>query len=122
MPEKILLFHAEQRTITKIQKLAENKRIRFICVDSENYHKSLGDLAGIPSEAVPGEEEILPDTSVMVFCNVTEKHFNKLLFEFRTKGISIDYKAVLTETNRYWTIGHLYPELVKERKRYAEKE
>lgn len=122
MPEKILLFHAEQRTITKIQKLAENKRIRFICVDSEDYYKSLGDLAGIPSEAVPGEEEILPDSSVMVFCNVTEKHFNKLLFELRRSGISIDYKAVLTETNRYWTIGRLYPELVKERKRYAENE
>ena len=55
MPEKILLFHAEQMTIQKIRKLAENKKIRTICVAPEEYHRSLGDLAGIPSRAVPGD-------------------------------------------------------------------
>ena len=118
MPEKILLFQTEQTTTEKIRKLTENKKIRLICVKPEEFNRSLGDLAGIPSEVIPGEEEVLPDTSLMVFCNVSEKHFNKLLFELRTKNIVVDYKAALTEANRYWTVGRLYPELVRERQNY----
>ena len=113
-----MLFQTEQTTVAKIRRLTENKKIRLIYVKPEDFNRSLGNLAGIPSEVDPGEEEVLPDTSLMVFCNVSEKHFNKLLFELRTKNIAVDYKAALTETNRYWTVGRLYPELVRERQNY----
>jgi len=51
----------------------------------------------------------------MLFCDVTEKHFDKLLFEMRMKNVSVDYKAVLTPSNRQWTIPQLLRELERER-------
>lgn len=51
----------------------------------------------------------------MVFCGVNEKHFDKILFELRRKQIPVDYKAVLTPSNRKWSVLMLMLELTKEK-------
>ena len=53
--------------------------------------------------------------SLMVMCDVTEKQMNRLLMEFRRREIRIDYKAVLTPTNRDWPVRRMYLEMARER-------
>lgn len=125
--EKILLFQVREPEKKAIQKLADNKKIRVIPVEKTDFDIPLGVLAdgkkaeNVRMAAGEGEDSSLPAASLMVFCGVSEKHLNKLLFEMRSKKIIVDYKAVLTDTNRSWTVGQLYPELERERKKFEEK-
>ena len=56
----------------------------------------------------------------MVFCGVNEKHFDKILFELRRKQIPVDYKAVLTPSNRKWSVLMLMLELTKEKNSFRQ--
>ena len=53
-------------------------------------------------------------------CDVTEKQMNRLLMELRRREIRIDYKAVLTDTNRNWNVGQMYLEMARERAMYLQ--
>ena len=55
-----------------------------------------------------------------VFCGVNEKHFDKILFELRRKQIPVDYKAVLTPSNRKWSVLMLMLELTKEKNSFRQ--
>lgn len=66
---------------------------------------------GQPKEGVQKE-------SLMVFCDVSEKHFNRTLALMRERAVKIDYKAVLTPTNREWNVLRLYAELAREKAEY----
>ena len=57
----------------------------------------------------------------MVFCGVNEKHFDTILFELRRKQIPVDYKAVLTPSNRKWSVLMLMLELTKEKNSFRQK-
>ena len=61
-----------------------------------------------------------PQESLMVFCGVNEKHFDKILFELRRKQIPVDYKAVLTPSNRKWSVLMLMLELTKEKNSFRQ--
>ncbi len=116
--EKIMLFQVPEHAASKIRRLAAGKKIRVVPVERKDWGVSLGDLAAgnagskLP-QPPPGS---LPEGSLMVFCQVSQKHFDKLLFEMRDKKIPVDFKAVLTETNRHWTVSKLYEELARERR------
>ena len=61
-----------------------------------------------------------PQEILMVFCGVNEKHFDKILFELRRKQIPVDYKAVLTPSNRKWSVLMLMLELTKEKNSFRQ--
>ena len=52
--------------------------------------------------------------SLLIFCDVPEKKFDKILFKLRQSKISVDYKAILTPTNSKWTVKRLMLELERE--------
>ncbi len=52
--------------------------------------------------------------SLIIFCDVPEKKFDKILFKLRQSKISVDYKAVLTKTNSKWSVKRLLLELERE--------
>lgn len=117
MGEKILLVQVSEPETSQIRKLADNKGICVNCVMEENYGCTLSELE-CSSKQKPAEQKAgvrLPAQSLIIFCNVTPKHFDKFLFELRSKEILVDFKAVLTETNRNWTLERLYMELIRER-------
>ncbi len=116
--EKIMLFQVPEPEASKIRRLAAGKRIRVISVERTDWGFLLGNLAAGNAGAKPPQSpspDFLPEESLMVFCQVSQKHFDKLLFEMRDKKIPVDFKAVLTETNRHWTVSKLYEELARER-------
>lgn len=113
--ECILLFQVKQDVVTQIKKLAAPKKIRIVVVGHDRAAGSLEDLLeGKSAGPLPALQKIPPE-SLMVFCHVSEKHFDRLLFELRNKHIPVDYKAVLTPVNRCWSLPQLYAELKRER-------
>lgn len=69
---------------------------------------------------VPGTDaaRTVSKESLMLFCDVGEKHFNRALALLRSRAVRVDYKAVLTPTNREWNVLRLYAELAREKAEY----
>ena len=117
--EKILIYQVKEKEAVK-QLLAPMK-IRLEEIKTTDLRQSIGDLA-------EGKKNVLtapftgsaPQESLMVFCSVNEKHFDKILFELRQKQIPVDYKAVLTPSNRKWSVLMLMLELTKEKNSFRQ--
>ena len=126
--EKILIYQVKEKEAVK-QLLAPMKmidsgdkmKIRLEEIKTTDLRQSIGDLA-------EGKKNVLtapftgsaPQESLMVFCGVNEKHFDKILFELRRKQIPVDYKAVLTPSNRKWSVLMLMLELTKEKNSFRQ--
>ena len=75
----------------------------------------IGAAAGV-LPAVAGRTEGLPPAAPMlILCGLTEARLDLLLDSLRAAGLRFPFKAVLTETNQYWTPGELYAHLSAER-------
>lgn len=116
--EKILLFNAEEEK--EIKKLADNMKIRLIRVDAENSKKTIDELADMQMSSAEGCR-IEGMGSMMVFCGVSDKHRDRMLFGLRQKGIKNILKAVLTVYNSRWTPALLYSELAREHEEMTKK-
>ena len=115
--EKVLLFEMKDDQIAA--ELAANMRIRLERIPKEQYGQLLHHLVKgtLDMSVLPYEGEPLGG-SMVVFCDLTEKHLDRFLFGLRTRGAAIRHKAVLTKTNRGWTPLVLYRELERERAAY----
>ncbi|MDO5142141.1 MAG: DUF3783 domain-containing protein [Eubacteriales bacterium] len=54
------------------------------------------------------------DAPMLVLDGLTDKRLEILLREMKRQGVSVPYKAVVTETNLGWIFHQLYDELVRE--------
>lgn len=124
---KVLLFQCKNEQ--EIRQALTPMKVGVVSVPAEYFHLTLGELkkGGIPASAVPAGEENLsgkdmpyPAESLMVMCDVTEKQMNRLLLELRRREIRVDYKAVLTDTNRAWNVRQMYLEMARERAMYLQ--
>lgn len=55
-----------------------------------------------------------PEQPMLVLDGFTSKRLDVLLRELRQHGVSVPYKAIVTEHNLPWTLRALYDELVRE--------
>ena len=112
--EKLICF---QITNTReIERLASNMKIRVIKADASIYNETLDNIVNGKISSVNSTfsasisplvtENKLPADSILIFCDLSEKHLNRMLFEL---------KAILTPTNRKWTLRQLHDELKRER-------
>ena len=117
MPEKILLYNVkEPQDIIKA-----NMRIASGFINESDSYKTLAELAaevkGIPSD-VAGYHSQEDKESLVIFCDVTDKHMDRLLFEMRQKNTGVTFKAVLTDANKKWNISQMLVEMRRERFEY----
>ena len=119
MPEKILLYNAKEPQ--DIIKAASNMRIASGFINESDSYKTLAELAaevkGIPSD-VAGYHSQEDKESLVIFCDVTDKHMDRLLFEMRQKNTGVTFKAVLTDANKKWNISQMLVEMRRERFEY----
>ena len=119
MPEKILLYNVKEPQ--DIIKAASNMRIASGFINESDSYKTLAELAaevkGIPSD-VAGYHSQEDKESLVIFCDVTDKHMDRLLFEMRQKNTGVTFKAVLTDANKKWNISHMLVEMRRERFEY----
>lgn len=98
-------------------------KIRCERIPVHAYRQTLGELASgkvkkSAAQTIEDDRGDAPKESLMVFCDVGEKHFNRALALLRSRAVRIDYKAVLTPTNREWNVLRLYAELAREKAEY----
>ncbi len=121
--EKLICFQIENTR--EIERLASNMKIRVIKADAAMYNEMLDTIVNGKISSVNGSfsasistlvtENKLPTNSILIFCDLSEKHLNRMLFELKSRKVQIDLKAILTPTNRKWTLRQLHDELERER-------
>ena len=127
--EKILLFGTKPADTLLVKKLADNMRIAVQEVPVSLYDCTIEQILAVKGAGIMGgaqnkvqnfavdtvQVELKSEPVMLLFCDVTEKHLDKFLFELRNKQSRIDYKAVLTPTNRTWNVRRLYAHMAMER-------
>ena len=117
--EKLLVFHLDDNIFKKLKQVTGALKIRVEEVPSSDYLKPLEMIANKTASPLiqPFSGEV-PSESLIVFCDFTEKKMDKLLAALRRDQISIDYKAVLTPTNKKWNVMRMYLEMQAEKSAY----
>ena len=119
MLEKILLYNVKNPQ--DIIKAASNMRIAAGFINESDSDKTLAELAagvrGISSDVSEYHSQEDKE-SIVIFCDVTDKHMDRLLFEMRQKNTGVTFKAVLTDTNKKWNIRQMLVEMRRERFEY----
>lgn len=117
--EKIILFHLTKEAEALIKKLAADMRIKVILAQESQYLTPLETiLEQKPSGPVAAYAGSIPEESLIVFCDLSEKHLNRFLFSLKQYKAEISYKAILTETNRKWNPLRMYAEMAREKAMY----
>lgn len=118
MRETVLLIHFEdEKQLREIKLILFTMKVRMKTVDKKDYLQSVGYLAGVremeASQEIYEGEEL--EKEMMVFAGVPDRKLDQILFLIRKSGTKrVDYKAVLTDTNKEWNVLKLYEELVEE--------
>ena len=118
--EKLLLYNVKNPQ--DIIKTASDMRIVCGFINESDVDKTLAELtSGVRGISLSDAAEFhSPDNkeSLVIFCDVTDKHMDKLLFEMRQKSFDVSFKAVLTDTNRKWNIKQMLVEMRREKFEY----
>ena len=101
-----------------IRQCCRSAGVEYRSMVPSDYKKSLGSLVGIagisPKAAVAAEGEKI-QSEMLVFSGFDQEALDEFLDLYRTMGIEkIDYKAMVTMHNIFWTPESLYQELKKE--------
>lgn len=129
--EKLICYQI--KNTREIERLASNMKLRIVYADASLYDETLDAIASgkVQSTATvaTGSNEIArtdnlnlsPDSgdSILIFCDLSEKHLNRMLFELKSRKVQIDLKAVLTPTNQKWTLRQLHAELEREKANFT---
>lgn len=117
--EKIMLFGASDDDYRQLKQISS--RMKLVCetFTPASYAYTLEELMNQKTpQSILALSDTAADESLLVMCELSDKRMDKLLFEIRRVGIRIDYKAVLTPTNRKWTVSQLLLEMRKEKNAY----
>ncbi len=110
----VLLYNCSGPEFSKMRQIFAMLRLRMRPVAPDRYRLPLKDLAAGKGEA-GAMEEPFPER-VLVFCNLNDALLNQVLEVVRVAGLpDIDFKAVMTETNREWDSYRLLEHLREER-------
>ena len=96
-------------------------KIRLQRVPEKDTDHTLEEILNSGSdEKVSGEEVSDGENSLVIFCDLTEKHLDHVLARLREKQAGLCYKAVLTPTNRTWNLQKLYINMEMEKKQFEQ--
>lgn len=84
-------------------------------VTAEQLGETAGRLASANAAGTTAPPpECAPEVEFMLLCALGERQLDRLLAAMRRAGLSVPYKAVLTEHNRDWTLEKLIWEVMRE--------
>ncbi len=118
MRETVLLINfQDEKQLRDLKMILFTLKIRMKLVEKKDYLQQLGYLAGIKEmeavETIYKGEDL--EKEMMVFAGIPNQKLDQILFMMRKNGMKrVDYKAILTETNKSWTVPMLYEEISKE--------
>ncbi len=120
--EKLFAFHVTDTDAKKLKQIAGNLKIRCEFVDTALYNQPLESIISgrVSAPAAPFIGDV-PEENLLLMCDVSEKHMDRLLLALRKNAVGIHYKAVLTPTNRKWSVLRLMLEMRAEEAVYAKR-
>lgn len=119
--EKILAIACSEVQIEILKKITGDMKIRLQRVPEKDTDHTLEEILNSGSdEKVSGEEVSDGENSLVIFCDLTEKHLDHVLARLREKKAGLCYKAVLTPTNRKWNLQKLYINMEMEKKQFEQ--
>jgi len=114
----ILLFNVNKGKRKKIELVAWKLNHEAKLVDRKDYSKPLGNLIGITVGQNTGNivksdrANLVMDKEMMVISGLDSDAVDDFLTVYNDAGIdSIQMKAIVTESNIFWTAEKLYEEL-----------
>lgn len=114
MNGKILMFGLDDKQTDLVKKISSALKIKAVPVDREMYDNTLGILA--EGRGIAGNSGGANYDTLIVFCEVSDKHLDRILARLKSEDAGIVYKAVMTPANGKWSIKKLYFELEREKK------
>ena len=119
--EKILAIACSEAQIEILKKVTGDMKIRLQRMPEKDTDHTLEEILNSGSdEKVSGEEVSDGENSLVIFCDLTEKHLDHVLARLREKKAGLCYKAVLTPTNRKWNLQKLYINMEMEKKQFEQ--
>lgn len=139
MMEKLLLIHSTKETQLQVKNVASRLKLALDIIPEEYCDCRLQELAagkyaqkpaGACGQVLSGStmaENTAPaptdacgqatqvSASLLILCGLRDKRLDKVLFELKRADIPVDYKAILTPSNKEWTVPELMKELQRER-------
>lgn len=117
MRAKVLLYHLGEESDAgrALRAVLREQKLLTLDVGEEALGETVWHLVSTNGEAKGAPApECIPDVSFMLLCALGERQLDRLLAAMRRAGVYVPYKAVLTETNRDWTLGALIVEVARE--------
>lgn len=125
--KEIVLYYAPENAVYVglIKGVLVQMGIRIKNLTPSRCEKKIGYLAGLDGFAdeadISGEgQQASPMTineELLVLCGFTEERLDQLLARLKKAGVPRSVmKAIVTQSNAYWTVYELYNHLVEERK------
>lgn len=117
MRAKALLYRlgGETDTGARLRELLRQRKLPALTVDETQLGETVGRLAS--TNAAPVEARAdgdAPRAPFLLLCALGDRQLDRLLADMRRAGVSVPYKAVLTEHNRDWTLRRLIEEVARE--------
>lgn len=118
--EKLLAFYFDDTEYRKLRRTARSLHIPCEAVEAADYSQTLESLAaGRKNPAVSPYNGGGPDKRLLLICGLADKRLDALLAALKKAGVQTDYKAILTPSNRRWTVLRLLLELGAEAAAYS---
>ena len=117
--EKILLYHPDEMEFQKVKRTAGNLKIRFVRMEPSALNQALESLVtGTPDPTAAPFSGDAPTESLLLMSDFTDKRMDRLLAALKKAGAQVDFKAIVTPTNKKWNVLRLLMELHAERAAY----
>lgn len=114
--EKLLLIHSTKEIQLQVKNVASRLKLALDIIPEEYCGCRLQELAaGKYAQADASVSVAQTPPSLLILCGLRDKRLDKVLFELRRADILVDYKAILTPSNKEWTVPELMKELQRER-------
>ncbi len=113
--EKVIIFNIGGSKLQSIYKICSQMRIGVIVASNEQAGFTVEELLKNPLYK-GGEVSVGDGNSLVLMCELTQKHMDKLLSSIRSSNLEVDYKAILTPTNRKWNSVRLLAHMAFEKR------
>ena len=117
MRPKVLLYRLGEETEKgrELRTILNEMKILTLTATANQVNETAGKL--VSGNAAPTDSpvpESVPEKEFMLLCGLGDKQLDRLLAYMRRAGVSVPYKAVLTEHNKDWTLCKLIEEVARE--------
>ena len=114
---KALLYRLGEDTETgrALRAVLRAQQILTLTVEANQLGETAGRLAAANAAGVDAPTPPdAPETAFLLLCALGDRQLDRLLAAMRRAGVSVPYKAVLTEHNREWRFRDLIAEVARE--------